>query len=88
MIFHFLDDVDEHVIEGISKELIISNEIECQQVIINQVYKCLVLGQGIMYLDIENCSIQDLGTVKVYKLELEKIHLFRKVLLSCIWISN
>lgn len=71
-----LDDVDEHVIEGISKELIISNEIECQQVIINQVYKCLVLGQGIMYLDIENCSIQDLGTVKSMQIGTRKRFIF------------
>lgn len=67
---HSIDDLpllnnhDDHKIEGISRELIITSDIECKQTIINQVYKCFLLGQGIMYLDTTGTALDDFETVK------------------------
>ena len=59
-----LDNHNDYTIEGISKEMILSTDMECQQAIIYQVYKCLMLGQGIMYLDIVAGNVEDLDKVK------------------------
>lgn len=56
-----LHDTDNHVIEGISKELIITSDIECKQLIISQVHKCLLLGNGVMYLDVISNDDYDLN---------------------------
>lgn len=51
-----LDNHHKHVIEGITKEITITSEMECKQLIIHQVYKCLLLGQGVMYIDVLNAQ--------------------------------
>ena len=79
---HHIDDIpllnnnDEHIIEGISKEITITGDIECKQLIINQVYKCLLLGQRIMYLDILDPDFEDFESVKSIKIEDRKRFIF------------
>ncbi len=59
-----LNNNDEHIIEGISKILTITNDIDCKQLIIHQVYKCLMLGQGMIYLEVLDISFEGLESVK------------------------
>ncbi len=81
-IIYHIDDIpllnnqDEHIIEGVSKELIITSDIECKQLIINQVYKCLLLGQRIMYLDVLDPDFEDFESVKSLKIEDRKRFIF------------
>ena len=71
-----LNNHQEHTIEGISKELKISHDMECKQAIIHQVYKCIMLGQGIMYLDIVRGNVQDFETVKSIEIHGRKRFIF------------
>ncbi len=59
-----LDNNNDYTIEGVSKEMIITHDMECKQAIIHQVYKCIMLGQGIMYIDIISGEVEDFETVK------------------------
>ncbi len=81
-IIHIIDEVplldnhDDHLIEGISKEMKISHDMDCKQAVIHQVYKCMMFGQGIMYLDIVSGHVEDFETVKSIEVNGRKRFIF------------
>jgi excinuclease ABC subunit A len=71
-----LNNQDQHIVDGVSKELIMRDDLETKQTIINQVYKCLRLGDGLFYLDVaEPCSVE-FDTVKSFSVHNRKRFVF------------
>jgi excinuclease ABC subunit A len=71
-----LNNQEEHLVEAVSKELVIKGDLENKQMIINQVYKCLRLGEGVFNLDLLGFSEIEFDTVKSFAIKDRKRFVF------------